>query len=342
MARARITTHFPEYSVALARCLRSQGFEVHTCAPGEQGSKTADLEITLKPCAQEDRQAALDQHGTDKDMFVVVSPGVEARNVRSIEMVVLRPRAELEAARQKVTPAQVIVMSMASFQGNGFSPQRAQGRWERIHGKVTGVWEMTCALCWHVSKATREQVAKIRAALRKQPPVQPKEIPTRDESRVDPELVPSMFGLSSEALGSATTDFVPVEFAPNPSWREPIIAFCVRRWGIVASAIAIGLVSLVLPQLWHSNAESQPASIVQPAGVANTPAAAALAVKPAAALAKASAEVGRKLKFASRTGSEDELEASFGSDVTVRHFPRTESRGPAHPTHAVARRVVVN
>ncbi len=342
MALARITTQFPEYSVALARSLRSQGFEVHTCAPGETTSKPADLEITLKPCAQEDRQTAIDQQATDKDMYVVVSPGIDASQVRSIEMVVLRPRAELEMARETVTPAQVIVMSLALFRGKGFNPRPLTGRWRAAQAKAAATWELACALCWHVSKTAKKQFQKVRAGLKNHRPQTRKEVPVKVESGIDPELVPSMFGLSSEALGVGTSDFVQVEFAPQRSWREPLVNFAVKRWGIVASAIVIGLLSVVLPQLWHSNAVSQAASAAHQSEPVPSVASAAPIARPVPALAKTPANSTRKAKAVAKSETDEDIEASFGNDVTVRRFPPAGARGAAHTAQTVARRVVLN
>jgi len=125
MPLARITTPLPEYCERLAQDLRARGFDVETAASGQFFSATADLEITVRQCRPEDAaKMAADASGRS-DMCVLVTPGARDGGIHSIEMIVLQPEEATQAARNWVTPAQVIEISAALMGAE--SPRFAEG-----------------------------------------------------------------------------------------------------------------------------------------------------------------------------------------------------------------------
>jgi hypothetical protein len=233
MPLARITTPLPEYYERLAQDLRARGFDVETAASGQFFSAAADLEITVRQCRPEDAaKMAADASGR-ADMCVLVTPGVRDGGIRSIEMIVLQPEEATQAARNWVTPAQVIEISSA-FIASGSPGVREviskrdekprTGRGVRV--RVLATWEdiVETTIRWmdgataglqtggsaikrstvplkafllEIGSETRQLTQRIAAAI----------FPSRrGKARDQEQLVPSMFSLSDEDEPEVFTD----------------------------------------------------------------------------------------------------------------------------------------
>lgn len=110
MPLARIFTQVPEYSIRLVEELLARGFDVQTTKPGNELPGPADLEISVEQCSPENAARLAADISAKHDMCVFVSSEAVGR-VRSVDMVVLKPRAT--SGSRSVTPAQVIEISSA-------------------------------------------------------------------------------------------------------------------------------------------------------------------------------------------------------------------------------------
>jgi hypothetical protein len=230
MPLARITTPLPEYFERLAQDLRARGFDVETASPGQFLRTSADLEITIKQCAPEDAARLAGDASESKDMCVLIAPGAKEGGIRSIEMIVLQPRVEaVQAARHRLTPAQVIEISSALVDSSGAKRPIVQPasapeakKWIKVKGAVQSSWDeisrttslwtdhatVACHAGWatfrhslvplrafllEIGEETQQSGRRAAAALRSRMRRRTHQTPGDEE-----QLVPSMFDLSAE------------------------------------------------------------------------------------------------------------------------------------------------
>lgn len=227
MPLARITTPLPEYYERLAQDLRARGFDVETASPGQFFSAAADLEITVKQCRPEDAaKLAADASGT-KDMCVLITPGAKSAGIRTIEMIVLQPKAEAQAVRNLVTPSQVIEISSALVQAAQTQalPHRASGdakpknlpriktgareNWDEILRTTTRWMDTATTGCRAGWVTVKESLAPLKAFLlevcdetrnlaRRTTTAMVARWDRKKSADEQERLVPSMYGLSEE------------------------------------------------------------------------------------------------------------------------------------------------
>jgi len=89
MPLARIITDSVDESLELTMQLRSRGFQVETCAPGNIPSTPADLEVRLEECNSEDVLMRTAQVSDSDDLWVFVAPGALDDSVRPIRTIPL-------------------------------------------------------------------------------------------------------------------------------------------------------------------------------------------------------------------------------------------------------------
>jgi len=113
MPLARIITDSVDESLELTMQLRSRGFQVETCAPGDVPSTPADLEVRLEECNSEDVLIRTAQASDADDLWVFVAPGALDDSVRPIRTLPLAsapmtPRPERKISVEhalKIVPA---------------------------------------------------------------------------------------------------------------------------------------------------------------------------------------------------------------------------------------------
>src|SRR5215510_8206572 len=89
MPLARIITDSVDESLELTMQLRSRGFQVETCPPGEVPITPADLEVRLEECNSEDVLMRTAQVSDADDLWVFVAPGALDDSVRPIRTIPL-------------------------------------------------------------------------------------------------------------------------------------------------------------------------------------------------------------------------------------------------------------
>jgi hypothetical protein len=223
MPLARITAPIADFYDRLAQDLRAQGFDVQNAHPGQFFSEAADLEISVRHCAPEDAVRLAADASVSKDMCVLVTPNGRDGIVRSIEMIVVQPRTQVQPQPAGITPAQVIeITSALARTAEGKPPLRIPHNsiqptaWQRANKSARSSWvditnttvrwletiNATCqsrwqaikqaclpvrAFFWEVGDETKQQYHRIADAL----------IPHRKSGPDEEEqLVPSMFHLS--------------------------------------------------------------------------------------------------------------------------------------------------
>jgi hypothetical protein len=349
MPLARITTPLPEYCDRLAQDLRARGFDVETASPGQFLPNTADLEITVKQCAPEDagRLAA----ASGKDMCVLIGPNARSAGIRSIEMIVLQPKAEAaEAARHFVTPAQVVEISSALIAGNELRTQqepvvKKEKYWSRAKAMARNSWDEIAKTTAHwMESATAAFQAGWEKAKQANVPARAFFSEIGEETRKlakntsaslvafvnrakkngadeDEQLVPSMFDFSEELPIDADEE-KPVIEMPK---RKPVLAD--KRFGratVVAGAAAV----LVLVAVSVMRRPHRAPALVSEAPVAKAAEPAAPTLKPSAMVEHRDAKSPVHLASAKQV-----IHSSETRDTVVRYGNRPVKQKPedSHP-----------
>jgi hypothetical protein len=105
MPLARIITDSVDESLELTMQLRSRGFQVETCAPGEVPSTPADLEVRLEECNSEDVLTQTAPVSDGDDLWVFVAPGALDDSIRPIRTIPLRSAAITPRSAPEAEPA---------------------------------------------------------------------------------------------------------------------------------------------------------------------------------------------------------------------------------------------
>ncbi|HEX4489004.1 MAG TPA: hypothetical protein VH088_22205 [Terriglobales bacterium] len=353
MPLARITTPLPEYFERLAQDLRARGFDVEAASPGQYFSNAADLEITVKQCSPEEAGKAAAASG--KDMCVLLGPDAKTTGIRSIEMIVLQPKAEAaEHARHFVTPAQVIEISSSLISSDEVQPQQteavervdiwpkvkaaAQTSWDEI-AKTTAHWmENVTAAChagWEKTKQAyvpaKEFFSEIGEETRKLGKNTADNLTAfvrrakKNGADQDEQLVPSMFDFSEELSSDApptTGEDKPVIEMPK---RKAVLVD--KRFGKAALVAGAAAVAVLLTVSVMRRPHQLPA-VVNEAPVAKAAETAPVALKPSAMVEHNGAKSAVHLASAKQV-----IHTSEASDTVVRYGNRPVKQKPAdsHP-----------
>src|SRR5215813_13129881 len=114
MPLARIITDSVDESLELTMQLRSRGFQVETCPPGEVPITPADLEVRLEECNSEDVLMRTAQVSDADDLWVFVAPGALDDSVRPIRTIplVATPITSVPEPKVQAAPALKFVPSL--------------------------------------------------------------------------------------------------------------------------------------------------------------------------------------------------------------------------------------
>lgn len=273
MPLARITTPLPEYFERLAQDLRARGFDIETASPGQFFPTAADLEVTIRQCKPEEASRLAADAAASKDMCVLMSPGAKEGRIRSVEMIVLQPAVEaVEAARHRLTPAQVIEISSALV-ANGALPPEAPtavevkpSRWSKARAGAHSSWQEIAKTTTHWTESVVTNCHAGWSGLRNVfVPVKAFLLEIAEETRelarragdgmffrkrkitVDDEeqLVPSMFSLSDEEnqISQIPVEDAVIDISEHPS-RAPRISE--KRFLKASATAALAAVAVLL------------------------------------------------------------------------------------------------
>jgi hypothetical protein len=114
MPLARIITDSVDESLELTMQLRSRGFQVEMCAPGEVPGTPVDLEVRLEECNSEDVLMRTAQVSDADDLWVFVAPGALDDSIRPIRTIPLAsaPMSPVPEPKVSVEPALKFVPSL--------------------------------------------------------------------------------------------------------------------------------------------------------------------------------------------------------------------------------------
>jgi hypothetical protein len=298
MPLARITAPLPEYFDRLAQDLRARGFDVETASPGQYFPTAADLEITVRQCAPED--ASKIAASTKKDMCVLMSPDARNTGIRSVEMIVLQPRADaVERARNFVTPAQIIEISTTLLNADALPVAEATPEivekpktWPKVKVAAQSTWDEIAKTTAHwleiVTAAIREKCEKINVKaflteigeetrkLGKDISASVGAAVRRTTTNVPDEnerLVPSMFDFSEELSSEEASPVVEAPKSPVSVDR--------RVWKATGAAALAATAVLVAVSVMHKPHQVPAAAVVTP-GESKTALPATASLKPSA------------------------------------------------------------
>ncbi len=355
MPLARITAPIADFYERLAQDLRARGFDVQNAHPGQFFSEAADLEISVRQCAPEDAARLATDASVSKDMCVLVTPNGRDGHVRSIEMIVVQPRTQVQPQATGITPAQVIeITSALARNAQGGNPVRIQHSsvrptaWQRadksarsswvdithttarwLETLTTGshsVWQVlkqasvpARAFFWEVGDETKQLANRVADAL------------FRKKSDEEEQVVPSMFHLSEaedsrdqkspEVIEHQVIVQMPERQGAKQSGRD--IRFI--KAGAAAAVVAIAAVLSV--SALHRASQPPAAAGDQPHS-AKAPIPASLTLKPSALIERGAEHrpSGVQMVSARQVAGEDS-----GVDDTVTHYAR---RAPARKANA--------
>ena len=114
MPLARIITDSVDESLELTMQLRSRGFQVETCAPGDVPSTPADLEVRLEECNSEDVLIRTAQASDADDLWVFVAPGALDDSVRPIRTLPLASAPMTPRPERKISVEHALKIGRAS------------------------------------------------------------------------------------------------------------------------------------------------------------------------------------------------------------------------------------
>jgi hypothetical protein len=352
MPLARITTPLPEYCERLAQDLRARGFDVETAASGQFFSAAADLEITVRQCRPDEAaKMAADASGR-ADMCVLVTPGARDGGIRSIEMIVLQPDEATQAARNWVTPAQVIEISSALIASDSPRvPEVISKRDEKpttgraVKVRVLATWEdiVETTIRWmdgataslhtggaaakrsvvplkafllEIGSETRKLTQRIAASI----------IPGRRGKAADQEqLVPSMFSLADDEEPEVFTD-EELSAIELPELRQHRFSWRDGRFLKASGAAAVAALAVLFAvSIMHRSAPSSSAPVSSQVKTTGTPSA---TPKPSALVGEGKPRSGMRMLAAKQVFQGD----PEAEDTVVRYTQR-----PAAPKRAEIR-----
>jgi hypothetical protein len=336
MTLVRIVPRLNEYPTGLVRDLRARGFTVETqYAPHPQAS--ADLEIKLEQYPYEGICKELAEIVAGNDVVILAGAGSTEGKIRSIGMVLLTPESELFSAHKTAIPAQLNDLYLALLRGRA-KPERLPALHlarETFRPCLVFLQKYGSAMGRAVRQAYIRVSSETALWIQSQQQWRENRPKSQKAAKPEPDLVPSMFSLSStDTEANDATVPAPAQASAILPVSKPAVWY-LRSWrpisaGAIAAAIAC---FLWLFDFSHPTASADQAGHPKPV-VSETaqPSPVSHAEKsdkaaPPSAVAKA-----RALTVAS---------ADNFQEVVVRHFTAPSTKAPK-PDGAVKRVVVVD
>jgi hypothetical protein len=367
MPLVRIFTRLPEYPTELVRNLRSRGFEVETCVSSDTEHGSVNLEITLDQCSLDDLPSVISGTLPQKDLYILANPDAKEGKIRSIGMLMLVPNEGTERVQKTVVPTQIIEIYTALLrerQGGGRSIVAIYENWKegskvrRIAGnlgqeaqstskelvifcgkkvgvlgkKSSGVLMDAMSYLqqlpamftgWYESRVFGLQGQTSQPALKV------------NDSRIDAELVPSMFNLSGDLMET-------VEMPEHSEQTDHVgnssrvsNASSLRLWkGLALGAVAALLIMVFFQsfsQVPLSAKDNNPSAQTSDSVVPELPKNGTVRKIDDSVLPQPPA-----LKTVHKLSADD----SYFDQVVVRHFSQTKPTVPVK--NGIKRRVVVD
>ena len=343
MTLVRIIPRLHEYPTELVRDLRARGFTVETqYAPRAQ--KSADLEIKLEQYSYDGFGKDLTKILAGSDVVVLAGTGAKGQKIRSIGMVLLSPESELHTANKTAVPEPLNELYLALLRGRA-NPERARvlqfarnaiRRSSSYLGKqcgtLAGSMKQVRMPAFTIATPSADLLKRWRNARTSR----------RNTGRPEPDLVPSMFGLSASEPDQANIPPNP-ELAPAPTQSEPRpTMWYSRNWRPISVAAAAVLACFLwLFSFSHTAATANQSPHLAPTESKTSADTLPPPVSPTRNVTKvASARTAEKAAGdADGTLADDKFQ-----EVVVRHFsgPSTPSSKTDHPAAGVKRVVIVD
>ena len=363
MPLVRIFTRLPEYPTELVRNLRSRGFDVETCVPRDT-QHTADLEITLDLCSLESLPEVILGAAEQKDIYILANPEAQSCKIRSVGMLMFGSKENVESVQKTVVPPQIVEIYTALLRERLTSEKSAYENWKprvrRIAGtvgqqalstseelfiycskklEVVGkkfahdsqralkyIWQMPARFtAWYESRIFGRQGQAARPAFK------------LDDSKIDAELIPSMFNLSGDQQEITYTVEESEQLASIASSSHVSATGGFRLWkGLALGSVAAVIILFVVQGLSHAPASAKDKNSSRAeSSVTTLP-----DLQNSGKIQKVNTAVIAEpttLKAVHKLSSED----NYFDQVVVRHFSqRTPSA--MHAKNGMKRRVVVD
>jgi len=328
MPLVRIITRLSEYPTELVRDLRTRGFDVETCLPPSEEQEAADLEITLDQCSPENLSDAISHALKNRDAVIVSNGHSNGGRVRSIGMVVLSSDEDFQTSRKTAVPVQFNEIYTALLR------ERAQNRvtarsanWESMRHKthqLNGTWKYFRTVGKNLGDLGSRTFSEAGIWMKA------KRSSWTDRRRLrvnaEPDLVPSMFGLSGEVYETAEPTLVPqVENVTPIKTKKPFAIW---------KPVTAGAAAILAVTLWVHGSSHLGLKADHPSKESSIHAATAPAIQAVQKTEKPDpASVARIL---AKSSSGDDFQ-----EVVVRHFDQHPVR-TIHKEDGVKRRVVVD
>jgi len=337
MSLVRIITRLSEYPTELVRDLRTRGFEVETCLPPSEEQEAADLQITLDQCSPEGMSESISRALEDLDVVIVANGHGKGGKVRSIGMMVLSSEDDFQTFRKTSVPIQFNEIYTALLH------ERAQTRkpttttiaanWESWWQKTLSAGNQQLSGTWKYFRTTGRNLGDLSARTFSEAGIwmrAKKSSWTRGlhlQLEPEPDLVPSMFGLSGEITEAAEGS------TPTPQIENVTTIRPKKPLGIW-KPIAVGAAAILAVTLWlhsaHSRLKADQTASKEPSVQAVVP-----AVQVVQKIAKPDPAGTSKILAKSNISVDDSFQ-----EVVVRHFDQPAPR--MLPKDGVKRHVVVD
>jgi hypothetical protein len=334
MTLVRIVPRLNEYPTELVRDLRARGFTVETqYAPHREAS--ADLEIRMEQYPYEGVCKELAEIVAGNDLVILAGAGTDERKIRSIGMVLLSPESELLTASKTAVPSQLNELYFALLRSR-LKPERRPAlqvarerarQWSSFL-KVQSAAKRTAMRRMYI-RVSAEAALGIRALK-----LWWSRINSHRVVKTEPDLVPSMFSLSSPEERDAAEPAPVQEFAGSQPRPKPAMWYS-RNW----RPISVGaLAALMACFLWlfdfsHPTASADQTSHLKPADSQVT--------QPAPVSHAGNASKVPPSKVAEKSHAVADASDDDFQEVVVRHFTDPSSKA-SQPTDGVKRVVVVD
>jgi len=346
MPLIRIITRLTEYPTELVKDLRARGFDVETCLAGEQ-QEAIDLEITLDQCSPKEISETVCDALANKDVVILADADSEAkgRKIRSIAMVLLSSEASAQSAHKTIVPEQLGEIYTSLLRGRRgtrrvFSAYKFKQTAESLRQKIvlrSGQWlkygQTTGRNLGRISvQAVSEAAVWIgsrKLSWRTRAPF--------NSSTTEPDLVPSMFNLSSPQIED--TETAEPEQKIIQAGESPENASRVRTvylWKVLAlGSVGVLTIALLLSGFSRAPVKANQSSSENKKILSEQPQTAIPAPVELQRAAKSDVSIASNTLAKSHTGDND-----YFQEVVVRHFKRPATN--TLPKNGIKRRVVAN
>ena len=349
MPLVRIITRLREYPTELVRDLRTRGFEVETCVSQDEKLKAADLEITLDQCSAENMSDSISHVLANKDVVILADANADGGKIRSIGMVLMSAEASVQNDRKTTVPVQFNEIYTALLGGRlrtrqsfySFKPANLERLWQKAvlvsTQRFSGTWKYCQTVGKNLGELSMRTISEA-GVWAKSKKLSWKANARTNSSKSEPDLVPSIFNLSSVENDPAETfpQNREIMLIPRDSRQ---IAGAFHLWKPLAfGSVGVLAVALLIHSFLRSPLKANEVPSDNPKGVSAQPLYPVPALQVIQKTGSDDAIVAPKILAKSRTVDDDDY---FQEEVVVRHFTKP-SPGRALTKNGIKRRVVVN